>query len=629
MTMRKIILIFMAGLLLISNTVFAQDDVSIDSNGNVKTGVTNTSGNLEVTGASGEHGIVGSTNGTGAAGVYGINTTNNNYGILGYEQYGVYGNSATGDAGFFQGNAHVTGNLTLDGSLIGPLIGDITGVTAGTGLSGGGTSGDVTLNANTTYLQRRVTGTCAAGSSIRVISATGTVTCETDDVGTYSAGTGLNLSGTAFNVNVPLSLNGSTVGDGILSGTNSATNGAYGVLGLASATGAFINIGGVFQANGNSGAGVYGIATASGTADNYGGYFEADGNSGTGVYSSAMGNSGVGVYGVAFAIGTADNYGGHFQANGDSGRGVYGYAPATGAVTNYGGYFEAHGDSGRGVYGFADGSSGRGVYGLADGSSGRGVYGEHTSGNYGYIGGNVDAIFGSSNSATGSGIYAQNFNTGYAAYFAGKVHVAGTFTATNKQFTQPHASDPSKEIVYIAAEAPEAVIFHRGTGELKSGVAEIDLPEYFSVVASERGLQVQITPLEDCNGIFVESKDRLKFKVKELMGGKHNARFDYLITAVRAGFEEHRPIVENTHYKPRENETAEDFESRFRGDDLSTRAMRRMLIANGILSKDGKLNMATVKNLGWTVAGAEREADGKRIAGIESNTLMSLHRQER
>ena len=61
--------------------------------------------------------------------------------------------------------------------------GDITSVIAGTGLSDGGTSGDVTLNADTSYLQRRVSSTCTAGSSIREIKEDGTVTCETDDTG--------------------------------------------------------------------------------------------------------------------------------------------------------------------------------------------------------------------------------------------------------------------------------------------------------------------------------------------------------------------------------------------------------------------------------------------------------------
>jgi hypothetical protein len=61
--------------------------------------------------------------------------------------------------------------------------GTITGVTAGTGLSGGGTTGNVTLSVNTTAIQARVTGTCAAGSSIRAIGADGTVTCQTDNVG--------------------------------------------------------------------------------------------------------------------------------------------------------------------------------------------------------------------------------------------------------------------------------------------------------------------------------------------------------------------------------------------------------------------------------------------------------------
>ena len=83
--------------------------------------------------------------------------------------------------------------------------GDITGVTAGTGLTGGGTAGSVTLNADTGYLQRRVSATCAAGSSIRAISSSGVVTCEPDDVGSgditgVTAGTGLTGGGTAGSV---------------------------------------------------------------------------------------------------------------------------------------------------------------------------------------------------------------------------------------------------------------------------------------------------------------------------------------------------------------------------------------------------------------------------------------------
>ena len=59
--------------------------------------------------------------------------------------------------------------------------GDITDVTAGTGLTGGGSNGAVTLNVNQSVTQNRVNGTCVAGSSIRAIAQDGTVTCETDD----------------------------------------------------------------------------------------------------------------------------------------------------------------------------------------------------------------------------------------------------------------------------------------------------------------------------------------------------------------------------------------------------------------------------------------------------------------
>jgi hypothetical protein len=119
--MKKKISVLIIGFLLISSTVFA-DDVSIDSDGNVITGISS-SGNLEVTGASAEKAVVGLASGTGGTGVHGKNITYGNYGILGgfYSTYdvGVYGFSSSGYAGYFQGDAKVTGDLTVDGLIIG------------------------------------------------------------------------------------------------------------------------------------------------------------------------------------------------------------------------------------------------------------------------------------------------------------------------------------------------------------------------------------------------------------------------------------------------------------------------------------------------------------------------------
>jgi hypothetical protein len=75
-------------------------------------------------------------------------------------------------------------------------VGTVTSVGTGTGLTGGPITTTGTIAADTAYLQRRVSGVCAAGSSIRTINTDGTVVCETDDVGTgtvtsITAGAGL------------------------------------------------------------------------------------------------------------------------------------------------------------------------------------------------------------------------------------------------------------------------------------------------------------------------------------------------------------------------------------------------------------------------------------------------------
>jgi len=250
--------------------------------------------------------------------------------------------------------------------------GDITAVTAGTGLSGGGISGTVVISADTGYLQQRVGGTCEAGTAIRVVNADGTVTCEPVGGGDPHDHWGESWTGSGTG----LVLSG---GDTGLSGSGTDT-GLYGA------------------ATGESGHAVHGLASAD-TGFTYGVLGESESSLGRGVYglaSAASGNA-FGVCGNAFST---------------DGRGVYGVAGASSGHT-YGVYGYSSSDQGTGVHGQAGAASGltHGVSGLSESTAGRGVYGGAIADT-----GTTYGVYGESASTSGRGVY------GYATATSGSTY---------------------------------------------------------------------------------------------------------------------------------------------------------------------------------------------------------------
>jgi hypothetical protein len=363
----------------------------------------------------GVRGYIQSTDTGASAGMF--NTEFSSAKILSGVRAGGAGGAAT-EVFRVDGNGNVRANSYLD--LLGNPItgsGDITEVNtvSGSGLTGGQTSGAVTLGFDQNVIQRRITTNCASGSALRVVNPDGSAQCEPvtgiggGTVTSITAGVGLTGGIITSSGTITLDTNFAdnrylrTSGSNQLQDNNPGTLLTINQMGSARALQLFSNgANPTMEVDNNSsgpgvdasslGIGVRG-STSGSTTSQVGVYGEAFNGQARGVYGKSFATNGAGVVGetsgtTAAAVigtstaGTGNTIGVKGAVNSSTAFGVKGeqlscsgIVPAPFSTENTAGVFGVGSGSCRGVMGLSH--SAPGIYGRSVSSVG--VYAESSN----------------------------------------------------------------------------------------------------------------------------------------------------------------------------------------------------------------------------------------------------------
>ena len=257
--------------------------------------------------------------------------------------------------------------------------------------------------------------------------------------------------------------------------------------------------------------------------------------------------------------GTGNNGIGVIGSQNGSGWGVYGTAP-----------------SGRGVYGTS--TSGTGVYGYHSSTSGvaPGVYGGTASKSSNAIGvhgvvsstspsgfsagvrgenkstsGQGIGVYGSQ-AGSGWGVYGKvpSSTSGYAGYFSGRARVTGTLSKGGGSFQIDHPLDPSnKYLSHSFVESPDMKNVYDGVVTLNAnGESRIELPEWFQALNEDFRYQLTAIGAPAPNLYIAEEVNNNSFKIA---GGSAGMKISWQITGIR-----HDPFAEKYRIQVEEEKSA-------------------------------------------------------------------------
>lgn len=139
------------------------------------------------------------------------------------------------------------------------------------------------------------------------------------------------------------------------------------------------------------------------------------------------------------------------------------------------------------------------------------------------------------NNAGNERFYVYGRPTTEYCYFDG---TAGTWNCTGAKVSI--ATVNGEERAMYAVESPEVISEDFGSGKLVDGQATVTIDALFAATVNLSEYQIFVTPLGDCNGLYVSNKTATSFEVHELGGGDADIEFDYRIVAKRLGYEDVR-----------------------------------------------------------------------------------------
>ena len=139
----------------------------------------------------------------------------------------------------------------------------------------------------------------------------------------------------------------------------------------------------------------------------------------------------------------------------------------------------------------------------------------------------------------------DNNSTGYFIVYAGdgseacRIEEDGDLACAGAKSAVVEVKDDMRRM--YAIESSEVWFEDFGAGELRDGVAAISVDALFAgTVNLDADYHVYLTPLGDCNGLYVADKTATGFEVRESGGGASSVGFDYRIVAKRTGYEDVR-----------------------------------------------------------------------------------------